>query len=129
MPDIARWRITWSGLGVEAPDDELYRALIGRYSERHRRYHVVRHLDECFDRLDEARGLADRLSEVELALWFHDAVYEVRNTDNVRDEPRRASDRSAPSAPSRCWAAASSSLIAECGRSTMHSTDALNGRG
>jgi predicted metal-dependent HD superfamily phosphohydrolase len=82
MPDIARWRITWSGLGVEAPDDELYRALIGRYSERHRRYHVVRHLDECFDRLDEARGLADRLSEVELALWFHDAVYEVRNTDN-----------------------------------------------
>jgi hypothetical protein len=65
-------------------------------------------------------------------IWRHAGRTRVSySTDyaNVRDEPRRASDRSAPSAPSRCWAAASSSLIAECGSSTMHSTDALNGRG
>jgi predicted metal-dependent HD superfamily phosphohydrolase len=82
MPDIERWRATWRGLGVAAPDDDEYGALIGRYSEPHRHYHTVQHLHECFARLDEARGLAERVHEVELALWFHDAVYAVRNHDN-----------------------------------------------
>lgn len=82
MPDIDRWRTTWKALGVEAVNDELYGVLIARYSERHRKYHTVRHLDECFARLDEARSNAARAHEIELALWFHDAVYEVRNQDN-----------------------------------------------
>jgi predicted metal-dependent HD superfamily phosphohydrolase len=82
MPDIERWRTTWRGLGVAAPDDQLYEVLIGRYSEPHRSYHTIQHLDECFARLDEARGLAEQIHEVELALWFHDAVYETRTQDN-----------------------------------------------
>ncbi len=82
MPDIERWRTTWRGLGVVALDDELYGVLIGRYSEPNRNYHTVQHLDECFARLDEARSLAERIHEVELALWFHDAVYQVRSQDN-----------------------------------------------
>jgi predicted metal-dependent HD superfamily phosphohydrolase len=82
MPDLERWRATWKGLGVEAADDELYRALIARYSEPHRKYHTVRHLDECFARLDEARASAGHPYEIELALWFHDAVYDVRGQDN-----------------------------------------------
>ena len=82
MTDIARWRATWHGLGVTAPDDGLYHALIGRYAEPHRHYHTMQHLDECFARLDEGRDLAERIYEVELALWFHDAVYGTRNQDN-----------------------------------------------
>ena len=82
MPHIERWRTTWRGLGVVALDDELYGVLIGRYSEPNRNYHTVQHLDECFARLDEARSLAERIHEVELALWFHDAVYQVRGQDN-----------------------------------------------
>lgn len=69
MPDIVRWRATWNGLGVTASDESLYHSLVARYSEQHRRYHTVRHLDECFARLDEARALAARIHEVELALW------------------------------------------------------------
>ena len=82
MPDITRWRGTWTALGVNEADDELFAEIMRRYAERHRTYHTVQHLDECFAKLDEARGLAERLSEVELALWFHDAIYEVRSSDN-----------------------------------------------
>jgi predicted metal-dependent HD superfamily phosphohydrolase len=82
MPDIERWRATWRGLGVVTRDDGLFGVLIDRYSEPHRKYHTLQHLDECFARLDEARGFTERIHEVELALWFHDAVYEVRRQDN-----------------------------------------------
>jgi|SoiMethySBSTD1v2_1073268.scaffolds.fasta_scaffold20973_3 predicted metal-dependent HD superfamily phosphohydrolase len=82
MPDITRWRGTWTELGVNEADDELFAEIMRRYAEPHRRYHTVQHLDECFAKLDEARGLAERLSEVELALWFHDAIYDVRSSDN-----------------------------------------------
>ena len=82
MADLIRWRSTWYGLGVTAPDEGLYHELIGRYTEPHRRYHTTQHLDECFARLDEARDLARHIHEVELALWFHDAVYGTRNSDN-----------------------------------------------
>jgi len=82
MPTIERWRATWRGLGVLESNDELYGDLIARYSEAHRKYHTVQHLDECFAKLDEALYLAEQTYEVELALWFHDAIYEVRSQDN-----------------------------------------------
>lgn len=82
MPSLARWQSTWTGLGVLPPDDGVHAALIARYEEPHRRYHTVQHLDECFARLDDAGVLAEHLPEVELALWFHDAVYDTRRSDN-----------------------------------------------
>jgi predicted metal-dependent HD superfamily phosphohydrolase len=72
------------GLGVARPDEQLFAEVMGRYAEPHRSYHTTRHLDECFARLDEARQHADRLYEIELALWFHDAVYDVRGSDNEK---------------------------------------------
>jgi predicted metal-dependent HD superfamily phosphohydrolase len=88
MPDVIRWQGTWTGLGVDHSDDQLFAEVMRRYGEQHRSYHTTDHLDECFAKLDDARASADRIYEVELALWFHDAVYEVRNVDN---EERSAS--------------------------------------
>jgi predicted metal-dependent HD superfamily phosphohydrolase len=42
----------------------------------------VQHLEECFARFDEIADLAQHPAEVELALWFHDAIYEPRRNDN-----------------------------------------------
>lgn len=82
MPSIDEWRMTWKGLSVEKCDDQLYGEVIGRYADPRRSYHTVQHLDECFAKLEESRNLAERPHEVELALWFHDAVYDVRSRDN-----------------------------------------------
>ena len=81
MSTYARWRETWRALGARA-DRKLYRNLVARYREPHRRYHTLEHLACCFERFDEARALAVRPGEVALALWFHDAEYEPRRTDN-----------------------------------------------
>jgi predicted metal-dependent HD superfamily phosphohydrolase len=56
--------------------------MLARYAEAHRHYHTTRHLEECFDALERVRGEAERAGEVELALWFHDAIYETRRHDN-----------------------------------------------
>ena len=77
-----RWQGDWRELGVAQPDSALYEALIGGYSDLRRRYHSLQHLFECFDRFDEARTLAERPAEVAMAIWYHDAIYDVMRHDN-----------------------------------------------
>lgn len=76
-----RWRAAWQALGA-APRDAWHAGLLARYAEPHRAYHTRQHLAECLALFDEARHLAQRPAEVEIALWFHDAVYDVHRHDN-----------------------------------------------
>lgn len=71
----------WAAFGVPA-DEALLRDLVARYSEPHRKYHTMQHLEECFGKLEELRALARKPEEIELALWFHDAVYDTKRRDN-----------------------------------------------
>jgi predicted metal-dependent HD superfamily phosphohydrolase len=82
MPNHSEWMATWHGLGADAPAAGLYEELIARYSAPERHYHTLQHLDECFARLAESRQLAEQPHEIELALWFHDGIYDVRRQDN-----------------------------------------------
>ena len=82
MTLVDRWQTEWREVGASRVDEELYARLVESYSEPHRRYHTIQHLEECFAHLDLARSIAQHASEVELALWFHDAIYDTRRTDN-----------------------------------------------
>lgn len=93
-PTLDRWRRTWRELGVATPDDALYHQVMARYAEPHRTYHNASHLGDCLAGLDPVRAQAAHPAEVELALWFHDAVYEARSHDNE--------DRSAAWARTAC---------------------------
>jgi predicted metal-dependent HD superfamily phosphohydrolase len=76
------WRRAWASLGVDDTNNSLFDELIARYSETHRKYHTPQHLNECIARLEAALELAEHSGEVEIALWFHDAVYDVKRQDN-----------------------------------------------
>jgi predicted metal-dependent HD superfamily phosphohydrolase len=75
------WHRTWSDLRQPVPSGVLEQ-LLARYSEAHRAYHTVQHLEECLELLDRVSHLASHLGEVQVALWFHDAIYDPRRTDN-----------------------------------------------
>lgn len=79
--DLVSWRAAWQASGA-APNDALHAELLASYAEPHRAYHTPLHLAECLALFDEFRALAERAAEVEIALWFHDAVYDVHRHDN-----------------------------------------------
>jgi predicted metal-dependent HD superfamily phosphohydrolase len=64
--------------------DALRNDLLARWSEPHRRHHNVAHLREVLDAvaLLAEDGLSFDREAVELAVWFHDAVYAIGRDDN-----------------------------------------------
>ena len=69
-------RSRWRG------EPQLLEELLARYREPHRHYHTVQHLAECLEKFDDLRDLAAHPEDVELAIWFHDAIYDPRRDDN-----------------------------------------------
>ncbi len=76
-----RWQRLCADLGLADAERE-HALVLSAWSSRGRHYHTLQHLAACLRELDAARGLAQRPAEVELALWFHDAVYRTFRKDN-----------------------------------------------
>lgn len=76
------WQRAWAGVGAQGAGGELCAQVLARYAEPHRHYHTQQHLGECLAAFERVRDLAAHPGEVELALWFHDAIYEVTRHDN-----------------------------------------------
>ena len=73
------------GVGVADPTaagQQIANELETRYAEPQRSYHTMGHIESCLAWLDWAYLQAHRPAEVELALWFHDAVYDPTRGDN-----------------------------------------------
>jgi predicted metal-dependent HD superfamily phosphohydrolase len=70
---IALWRCC--STDDDASAAAVWRQLSRRYAEPHRRYHGLNHVAFCLGQLDLAATLMESAPAVELAVWFHDAVY------------------------------------------------------
>lgn len=75
------WEGLWQAAGA-TPAPALLETLLARYSEPHRQYHTLQHLGECLAHFRMLETLAGHPLEVRLALWFHDAVYDLGRPDN-----------------------------------------------
>jgi predicted metal-dependent HD superfamily phosphohydrolase len=90
MLELERWRELVQRLGSKSDMDELFLRLCEAYSEPHRAYHTSDHIEHSLCELDRAADLAERLGEVEVAIWFHDAIYTLGATDNEEQSARWA---------------------------------------
>ena len=79
-----RWLWLWRRLGVLVSDKviEAYNELMEKYAEPHRKYHNAYHIDSCLEAFEEVRELAINPYTLELAIWYHDAVYNIHASDN-----------------------------------------------
>ena len=58
-------------------------SLEAAYAEPHRRYHTRRHIEDCLEKLEAWPGLSPGERRLlEWAIWWHDAVYDPRASDN-----------------------------------------------
>jgi predicted metal-dependent HD superfamily phosphohydrolase len=85
-PDLlARsWQRCAGALAPQAIAGNVFDELVTRYSESHRKYHTLQHLAECLAHFEAVRHLAENPGEVEIALWFHDGIYDTHRHDNER---------------------------------------------
>jgi predicted metal-dependent HD superfamily phosphohydrolase len=118
-----RWKGAWFNLGSGNPEPRVLAELLGRYSEPHRAYHNVEHLKDCFRRFDEVHGLARYPAEVLLALWFHDAIYDTRASDNEEESARWAREVVVSSGGSPTSASRINDLIL----ATRHDSSSIRG--
>ncbi len=77
-----RWQRVWQKLAAPRIPHNALGELIRAYSSPDRYYHNLAHIQDCLSVFDQTSHLATHPEEVELAIWFHDAVYNTRRNDN-----------------------------------------------
>lgn len=82
---------------VRAPNQDftrrLFEEIYRKYWEPGRHYHTVEHLYWCFSMLDYMVAKLPGIGSVELALWYHDFVYDPHSNDNEERSAEIAVDR------------------------------------
>lgn len=56
--------------------------LLRQYAEKHRFYHTIEHIKACLGFFDEVKSSISDAKSLEIALWFHDVIYDPIRNDN-----------------------------------------------
>ena len=95
-----RWDALWAKILREGgqlapgptPPPPQFDPIARAYSARGRHYHNLDHIAHCLAELDGAvaGGIAQDPVALELAVWFHDLVYDPARSDNEAESARAA---------------------------------------
>jgi predicted metal-dependent HD superfamily phosphohydrolase len=72
--------------------DDIYAELVSAYTAPDRHYHDIRHIADCLKEFDGVRHLARNPDALQIAIWFHDVVYDGRRQDNEEQSAEVAAD-------------------------------------
>lgn len=81
-PAQERWNQLWRSAGLTGDADVHFQALTQFYSAPDRYYHNLQHVAECLREFDVIRHEAKQPTAVELAIWFHDSIYDSHAHNN-----------------------------------------------
>lgn len=77
-----KWQHLASQIGMRDAGAKTFDALVQRYTEPNRYYHNLQHIDSCLSQWEQyPHDVQDPLS-LQLAIWFHDAIYDTNRNDN-----------------------------------------------
>jgi predicted metal-dependent HD superfamily phosphohydrolase len=62
--------------------EKIWQIIQSHYSEPHRFYHTLSHIELCIEQMDLVRSMLEQPEQVEMALWFHDIIYQPDNSNN-----------------------------------------------
>ena len=92
MFDLVTFTKSLRGIGA-AEDVETFEMLDALYSQPSRFYHDKTHVTECLSQFQKYRVHAQRPFEIEIAIWFHDAIYDTTAADNEEKSAELAEQR------------------------------------
>jgi len=82
------WLELWQRIGAQGDSRKDYNDVVARYTEPHRAYHTLEHIEYCLGEFEQVRHLVTDPDAIELAIWYHDAIYDTKSKDK---EERSAS--------------------------------------
>lgn len=86
-----RWQNLMQAMGLK-PSTSCFNELVSAYNEKHRHYHTQKHIEAMLKHFDKTKNLTKNPLEMELAIWFHDAIYKPFSSSNELDSANWASD-------------------------------------
>jgi len=88
--DINHWSSLSVTISARGAVRETYDALVRQYQDGDRAYHNLDHVAQCLEEFDALENLCQAPHAVELAIWYHDIIYDPRADDNEEKSARRA---------------------------------------
>lgn len=80
--NLHRFSETWRAAGLAADPEPVLADLVRRHREPGRHYHTLDHVVAVLDQLHSALDQLQHPADAELAVWFHDAIYDPTRSDN-----------------------------------------------
>ena len=77
-----KWTEFWPKNGGLEAQLAALTGLVAHYSEPHRAYHNLAHIVDCLEQFEPVRPRAHDAAAVEMAIWYHDVIYDPRAKDN-----------------------------------------------
>lgn len=79
----AQWIALLTALDADlSASDHVWNDLLRRYSETHRHYHNLSHIAAMLKHAQSCEFKLESFPVVQLAIWFHDVIYDARAKDN-----------------------------------------------
>lgn len=78
----AKWNELWICIAAQGDPHPVYQELITRYSELHRSYHNLEHIEHCLREFLEVQHLAQFSNAIKFALFLHDSFYDPKSDIN-----------------------------------------------
>lgn len=77
-----RWLTLARSLSWQGDPEAVWETIYAHYAETARSYHNLKHIAACFTAFDTAPQTGIDPRTIELAIWFHDIIYQPQAKDN-----------------------------------------------